>query len=348
MRVRVKVSVVIGARPQFVKLSPLLRAATKFPDIDIRLIHTGQHHDFAMSGVFFDELGLPEPDVNLGVSGGSHSNMTGRMLELLDREFQRSRPDVCLVIGDTNSTLSGALAAVKEEIPVAHVEAGLRSGQFFMPEEINRRVTDEISSLLFCPTATSLANLEREGLSKNAFLVGDVMLDAALWARDRLSGDNQALSGVVGGSEYALLTIHRQESTETREQIESRLDYVRETSAGREIVLPVHPRLSRRLSELGISTHGITVVPPLSYLQTMSAVMGCSKVFTDSGGLQKEACFMQRLCVTLRSETEWPETVASGWNRLWTQAERLPLRPLTDFGSGDASERIISALSSFT
>ncbi|RME81661.1 MAG: UDP-N-acetylglucosamine 2-epimerase (non-hydrolyzing), partial [Zetaproteobacteria bacterium] len=303
------------------------------------LVHTGQHFDDAMSARFFAELKIPEPRYHLGVHSLSHGAMTGAMLSKLEQVMLDEQPDWVLVYGDTNSTLAGALAAAKLHLPVAHVEAGLRSFNRRMPEEINRVVADHLSDLLFCPTRVAVENLKREGIVKGVHFTGDVMFDAALYARAH--ADRKILDR-IGKRPFALLTLHRQENTDDSKRMQTLLAYVRDEAAslGYAVVFPVHPRTQKALARWGIALPDrIHPMPPVSYLEMAALLDACSLVFTDSGGLQKEAYFFGKRCVTLRDETEWVETVQAGWNRLWSEPEYAcdPPRPIPDYGDGQAS-----------
>ena len=298
-----------------------------------------------MSQKFFRELELPEPAHHLGIRGGGHGAMTGRMLEALEPILQAERPDAVLVYGDTNSTLAGALAAAKLNIPVAHVEAGLRSFNRRMPEEINRVLTDHVSTLLYCPTSAAVENLGNEGITLGVEKVGDVMYDAALHAAVRARDESRILDrlGLADGA-FAVATIHRAENTDDPEILSQILDYLRDHAASEPIVLPLHPRTRHAVERAGLSLDGLTVVPPCSYLDTHRLLQGATTVYTDSGGLQKEAYFHRTPCVTLRGETEWVETVESGWNRLWRGPDYRSRRPIVDYGDGTAARRIAAHL----
>ena len=339
------VVVVVGARPQFIKAAPVCRAFAAHPGISEAIVHTGQHFDPEMSETFFCELELPEPAYNLGIHGGGHGAMTGRMLEALEPILHAERPDAVLVYGDTNSTLAGALAASKLNIPVAHVEAGLRSFNRRMPEEINRVLADHLSTLLYCPTGTAVENLAREGIAGGVENVGDVMYDAALHAAARARSDSGILErlGLSDGT-FAVATIHRAENTDDHEALAQRLDYLRGEATRQAIVLPLHPRTRRAVERAKLSLDGLTDIPPCGYLDMHRLLQGATVVYTDSGGLQKEAYFHRTPCVTLRDETEWVETVACGWNRLWQGPDYRPRRPIAEYGDGTAGRRIAAHL----
>lgn len=305
---------IVGARPQFIKAAVVSHALQR-AGIRETLIHTGQHYDGAMSQVFFDELGIPAPAFNLNVGSGTHATQTGAMMTKLEAlVLQDARPDWIVVYGDTNSTLAGALVAAKLHIPVAHVEAGLRSFNRQMPEEINRIATDRLSTLLFCPTDTAVSHLAQEGMNEGVHMVGDVMLDATLAFRERAAG-LRPLAGVTdlpAGGYYAA-TVHRAENTDDPERLQNiftalgRLD--------RPVLLPLHPRTARRLPDIDVPGN-VHLLEPLSYLQMLTLVEHAHGVLTDSGGLQKEAYWLGTPCVTLRDETEWVETTVNGWNHI--------------------------------
>lgn len=343
-----RVLTVVGARPQFIKAAPVSRALAE-AGISERLVHTGQHFDALMSDVFFDELNIPSPAFNLEVNSLGHGAMTGRMLEGLEKVMVAESPHLVLIYGDTNSTVAGALAAAKLHIPVAHVEAGLRSFNRRMPEEINRVVADHISSLLLCPTATAVANLAAEGITKGVHAVGDVMYDTTLGAVARAK-DRSAILATLGlaPKSYAVSTIHRAENTDEPERFARVLDWLGAAARSAPIVLPLHPRTRKLLAAAGRKPTGVQIVDPLGYLDMAWLVHNAIAVYTDSGGLQKEAYFHRVPCVTLRDETEWVETIDAGWNRLWTSADyRTPRRPIPDYGDGHAAQLIAAKLMEF-
>lgn len=340
-----KILSIVGARPQFVK-SGVVSRALKRTGLAETLVHTGQHFDKEMSSLFFEELGLREPAFNLGIAGGTHSSMTASMLSALGVVLEEQLPDLVLVYGDTNSTLAGALAAAKLRIPVAHVEAGLRSFNQAMPEEINRVLTDHMSSLLLCPTSQSVANLALEGITKGVHHVGDVMFDVVVSLREKLASQVPACEqlGLEPGS-YALATVHRAENTESPDQLEKVLDYLRGVDSP--VLLPLHPRTKVACERWGIPLDGLIVVAPVGYLTMASFIAESSVVITDSGGLQKEAYFHGVPCVTMRGETEWVETIEAGWNRLWTSEYLTTRRTIDEYGKGHASEAVAEAISVF-
>ncbi|MDD5585708.1 MAG: UDP-N-acetylglucosamine 2-epimerase (non-hydrolyzing) [Alphaproteobacteria bacterium] len=342
-----KILTIVGNRPQFVKAAAVSRAlAERKDELTEVLVHTGQHHDFNMSESFFQELKIPEPAYQLAISGGGHGQMTGRMLEAIEGILEKEKPDWVLVYGDTNSTLAGALAAVKLHFKVAHVEAGLRSFNRAMPEEINRIVTDHVSTLLFCPTKTSIANLAAEGILKGVHMVGDVMFDAALHAKDYSRSHSQIIQklGLKEG-EYALATVHRAENTDNRESLKAVIDYLQRAASACPVVLPLHPRTRKAAADFNIDLKGLIVCEPVGYMDMARLLDGCKMVLTDSGGVQKEAYFHRKPCVTLRSETEWVETIEAGWNRLWTVEDYVkPRQEIADYGQGDAAQKIAGIL----
>jgi len=349
---------VVGARPQFIKAAPVCRALrARHEEI---LVHTGQHFDAEMSDVFFSELGIPAPDYNLGVGGGGHGAMTGRMLESLELLFAEKDPDVVLVYGDTNSTLAGGLAAAKLNIPVAHVEAGLRSFNRTMPEEINRVVVDHVSALLFCPTDTAVKNLRTEGITEGVHQVGDVMLDAAREVAERVDAHAVLERFGLEAGGYFLATVHRAATTDDPAQLAS---VIRAFAAlDSPVVWPLHPRTRERIATHGLqplldAATRVNVVPPATYLETSALLRGAKALLTDSGGMQKEAYFLGVPCVTLREETEWVETVQAGCNVLTGTREdaiaaaaanppSCEARPAV-YGDGHAAEKMTAYLEEF-
>jgi UDP-N-acetylglucosamine 2-epimerase len=346
---------VVGARPQFIKAAPLSRTIrSAHQEI---LLHTGQHYDYLLSRVFFEELGLPQPDYNLGVGSGSHGRQTARMLVGIERVILEEKPDLVLVYGDTNSTLAGALAAAKLQIPVAHVEAGLRSFDSTMPEEINRVLTDRLSSLLFCPTPTAVRNLKAEGIEQGVHLVGDVMVDALREGLRLTSRRPSALKRLgLRPRSYLLATIHRAGNTDDLRNLASLMEAL--NSLEEPVVFPVHPRTRRALRALAWKPRpGLYLLRPLPYLDHLILEKNARLILTDSGGMQKEAYVLGTPCLTLRRETEWVETVEAGWNILvGTDPEAIraavrdfrpsgPRPPL--FGRGRACARIVKILGRF-
>jgi len=339
-----RILTVVGARPQFVKAAAMSRAIAADNRVSEVLLHTGQHFDPAMSEVFFAELGIETPRVNLGIHGGGHGEMTGRMLAGIEEVILAERPDLVLVPGDTNSTLAGALAAAKLHVPVAHLEAGLRSFNRSMPEEINRILTDHVSTLLLCPTATAVDNLRREGIVAEVYDIGDVMYDAALFAAAaaRCSTILERLG--IAGRCYAVATIHRAESTDDRGVLSEIVAFLKARARDCTVVMPIHPRTRERIAGSGLDLDGILVCDPVGYLDMHRLLQSALAVYTDSGGLQKEAYFHRVPCVTLRNETEWVETVTAGWNRLWKGPDYAPRREIGAFGDGHAAEQAVELI----
>ncbi len=311
-----KIVTIVGARPQFVKCAPVSRELRK-EHTEI-LVHTGQHYDTEMSDIFFDELQIPKPDYNLGVGSGSHGKQTGEILAKIEEVLLKEKPDLVIVYGDTNSTLAGALAAAKLHIPVAHVEAGLRSFDRTMPEEINRVLTDHISDLHFCPTRTAVDNLRNEGITRGVHLVGDVMVDALEFNREIAKERSQILKRLsLTSKQYLVLTVHRPANTGSQVHMENIIGAVGE--AGLPVVFPVHPRTKKFLEEYGMWDRlpaNIVVTEPLGYLDMLNLMRHTYKILTDSGGIQKEAYILRVPCITLRDVTEWVETVEEGGNVL--------------------------------
>jgi UDP-GlcNAc3NAcA epimerase len=350
-----KIISVVGARPQFIKAAPVCRALRARHD-EI-LVHSGQHYDYAMSDVFFEELGIPKPDFNLAVGSAGHGKQTGEMLGLLEELFVEQRPDVVLVYGDTNTTLAAGLAAAKLNIRVAHVEAGLRSFNRTMPEEINRVLVDHLSWQLYCPTRTAVQNLGAEGVTQGVRLVGDVMLDTARFFSERSTGDEVLARFGVSRGGYYLATVHRAATSDDAEKLGAVVRAL--ARLGRPVVWAVHPRTAKNLASFGLDTaveqaENVQATPPLSYLDTVALLRDAAGLFTDSGGMQKEAYFFRVPCVTLREETEWVETVDLGWNRLvGTDEDGIvaaasdlshPSRHPEIYGDGHAAEAIARAI----
>ena len=354
-----KVVTIVGARPQFIKAAAVSRVIRNdyASRLDEVLVHTGQHYDNNMSQIFFDELDIPKPKYNLEISGGSHGAMTGKMLEGVEQVLLEERPDWVLVYGDTNSTLAGALAAVKLHVPVAHVEAGLRSFNMRMPEEINRILTDRIASRLFCPTDVAVAHLASEGLVKGVSNVGDVMYDVALYYRQRCDNTDVVLKhfGVSRGS-YVLATCHRAENTDDPLRLRSICLGLADVAREMPVILPMHPRTRRLVAEAGMAPllERVTLVDPLSFMEMIALEQAARVIVTDSGGVQKEAFFYGVPCVTMRDETEWVETLDLGWNTLVGASQTAisdvvlsaqpPGTQASPYGDGHASEKIVAAL----
>ena len=352
-----KIVTIIGARPQFIKAAPVSRILRQSGHEEY-LCHTGQHYDVEMSKVFFEELAIPDPDVNLGVGSGSHGWQTGQMLIKVEEVLLSQKPDWVLVYGDTNSTLAGSLAACKLGVPLAHVEAGLRSFNREMAEEHNRVVTDHVADLLFCPTKTAVINLEREGITKGVHLVGDVMYDSLLYNGEVAESRSRILEMLnLQKKGFALVTVYRAENTDDPERLESifwALNRIGED--GLDVVVPLHPRTRKKLRSLMQSLKSLKLIDPVSYMDILLLEKEARVILTDSGGIQKEAYWFGVPCVTLRDETEWVETVNSGWNVLvGAESERIlkatrdakPGSSLKDdYGDGKAAEKIREIISS--
>lgn len=363
-----KMLTVVGARPQFIKAAAVSRAVGKINHQNsmemVReiLVHTGQHYDDNMSKIFFDEMKIPEPQYNLDAGSGSHGRQTGIMLERIEEVLLKEKPDLCLVYGDTNSTLAGALAAAKLHIPVGHVEAGLRSYFRRMPEEINRILTDHISAWLFCPTDTAVANLKKEGIEKGVYQTGDVMYDCTQFYSQKAEvREDEILSKFqIRAKQYYLATIHRAENTDDpRRLLEILAGLNTISSADCPVILPLHPRTIRYIRQHHLSLdNNVHLVEPVSYLTMIALEKQARLILTDSGGVQKEAFFLSVPCVTLRDQTEWVETVESGWNRLAgadkdkiVEAVSQPFpdrstQPEAFYGDGHAAEKILHILQS--
>jgi len=357
---------IVGARPQFIKVAALSRAIAehnrKFRDCPIaeKIIHTGQHYDENMSQMFFDELEIPQPDYNLGVGSSSHGEQTGKMLERLEQTLLKEKPDWVLVYGDTNSTLAGALTAAKLHIPVAHVEAGLRSFNRRMPEEINRVVADHVSKFLFCPTKTGVQNLAREGISEGVYQVGDVMYDCILlYERKSKVIEQRTLKKLdIQPKSYYLATTHRAENSDDRIRFVHIIEALNEiATTDCPVILPLHPRTVGYAHKYGLKiAKSVRVIQPVSYLEMIVLENNAKLILTDSGGVQKEAYWLCVPCITLRDETEWVETVESGWNilagadkqRILSSVRRgdkpRTVHPKLMYGNGDAADQICSIL----
>ena len=340
---------IVGARPNFIKCAPLSREIRK--EFNEVIIHTGQHYDYEMNKVFFEELNIPEPDYHLDVGSGSHGYQTGEMIKRIEEVLLKEEPDLLIVYGDTNSTLAGALAASKLHITVAHIESGLRSYDKSMPEEINRILTDHCSDVLFCPTETSVENLKREGITNEVHCTGDVMVDA-LKENIKIAEKKAMILDEIGlkPKEYYLATIHRAENTDDFERLENIVDAFCEIG---NLVFPCHPRTEKCLKRFGLwdrLVENVRVARPVGYLDMLMLEKNARKVLTDSGGVQKEAYIFKVPCITLRGNTEWVETVEDGWNVLVGADEEKIVRGANEFepgnkqrnvfGEGDASGRI--------
>jgi UDP-GlcNAc3NAcA epimerase len=353
-----KILTIIGARPQFIKAAPVSKALQEHGGFKEILVHTGQHYDANMSQVFFDELEIPAPRHNLEVGGGNHGEQTGEMLKRLEPLVISEKPDLVLVYGDTNSTLAGALVAAKLHVPVAHVEAGLRSFNRHMPEEINRVAADHLSTLLFCPTKTAIANLKKEGIVQNVFKTGDVMCDVALMFSQKAKRSSAILSALhLQSKEFMLVTIHRPENTDDKARLTNIFTALDTLANDCAVVFPMHPRTKKMAKAFGLGhvLKKVQVIEPAGFLDMIRLESSASLIVTDSGGVQKEAYFHRVPCVTLRDETEWVETVEAGWNIL---AKNLSQKAITglarkmalpgakrkiikEYGDGHAAEKIV-------
>lgn len=354
-----KIITIVGARPQFIKAAAISRLIRNLenPAFQEILLHTGQHYDENMSKIFFDELQIPDPKYNLKISGAGHGATTGRMMEGIEKILIEERPDWVLVYGDTNSTLAGALAAAKLHIKVAHVEAGLRSFNMRMPEEINRILSDRLSTLLFCPTATAVHNLKNEGVEAGVHNVGDVMYDVAMFYKKQAGEDTQIFKrlGIEQGS-YVLATCHRAENTDDISRMTEILNGLKKISENYQVIFPLHPRTRKVLNDFGLNNLLIplTVVEPLSFLDMVALESAARFIVTDSGGVQKEAFFYGVPCITIRDETEWVETVETGWNVIAgasaveivsaTAKHKLTSDFKNPYGDGNAAKKIIELL----
>ena len=351
-----KILTILGARPQFIKAGSVSREIAKHDDVHEIIVHTGQHYDSNMSDIFFDEMQIPKPDYFLGIGGKSHGAMTGQMMEKIEEVALQEKPDWIMVYGDTNSTLAGALVASKLHIRLAHIEAGLRSFNMQMPEEVNRILTDRVSNVLFCPTDTAVENLKEEGFEHfDARIIksGDVMYDGALFYRTLAKKPQILLEDA-----YLLCTIHRAENTDDPQRIESIFSALNQIAKEKQVVLPLHPRTKKMIQKCNIKTDNIMIIEPVGYLEMVWLIDHCSLVMTDSDGLQKEAYFFAKPCITLRDETEWVELVDCGVNQLaGAQKEKILAsyrhyqrhKPVFDdvaglYGKGDACRTIVQSL----
>lgn len=358
-----KVVTVVGARPQFIKASTISRLLKNDNEVEEIIVHTGQHYDSNMSPIFFDELELPEPRYNLGIGSATHGRQTGEMLVAIEQVLVQEKPDWILIYGDTNSTLAGALAAAKLHIPIAHVEAGLRSFNRRMPEEINRIVADELGELLFTPTEMAIKNLQNEGISKNRIRhVGDVMYDAALYYAKKAEQKTNILENLgLVPKQYVLATIHRQENTDDPERLKMIIDALSLIAKDVKVILPLHPRTRKCLTNLNLFeslSKSLYVIDAVGFLDMVVLEKQACVVVTDSGGVQKEAFFYHTPCVTLRDETEWVELVELGWNQLVSPLDSKEIRQSVlkamqprardviakPYGNGDAAKKIVGYL----
>lgn len=354
-----KILTIIGARPQFIKAAAVSRIIRNENSIREVIVHTGQHFDFNMSDIFFTEMDIPRPHYNLEINSMSHGAMTGQMLERIEQVLMDEKPDMVMVYGDTNSTLAGALAASKLHIRVAHVEAGLRSFNMLMPEEINRILTDRISSLLYCPTDTAVNNLEKEGyknFDSRVLLVGDVMYDAAIFYGKQSAQKSNAINRLnLQNKSFVLCTVHRQENTDVPDRLTSIISALNEIHQVSEVILPLHPRTRKIIQDRHISL-SFDPIEPVGYFDMIELLKHCSLVITDSGGMQKEAYFFNKYCVTMRDQTEWTELTDYGFNRLTGSDTKRIIEGFRNFsgrsienaislyGRGDAGEKIVKSI----
>lgn len=358
IKLKKKILTIVGARPQFIKIAPVSRVLHNY--FEEVIVNTGQHYDYNMSGVFFDELNIPVPDYNLNVGSGSHGKQTGEMLEKIENVLLLEKPDAVLVYGDTNSTLSASIAASKLHIPIFHIEAGLRSFNKQMPEEINRILTDHVSSLLFAPTEVAVNHLKNEGIINGVHAVGDVMFDAFLYNLKIAAKNVNIEKFGVQEKNYYLATIHRAENTDNQIRLSNIISSLIEIEDN--ILLPLHPRTQNKLENMGNlekikNTGNIKVIEPVSYLEMIALEKYSKGIITDSGGVQKEAYFARVPCFTLRNETEWVETIDIKWNTLVNPNEDSLHKIVNEFqsspyvyglyGDGKASEKIVKIIERF-
>jgi UDP-GlcNAc3NAcA epimerase len=349
-----KILTIIGARPQFIKAGAVSREIAKHKNIKEVIVHTGQHYDSNMSDIFFEQMRIPKPDYYLGIGGKTHGAMTGQMIEKIEEVALKEKPDIIMVYGDTNSTLAGAIVGSKIHIPIAHVEAGLRSFNMKMPEEINRILTDRVSKWLFCPTDTAVENLKKEGFDNFECKIiksGDVMQDAAMFYK-KYAKEPQ---NVRIEDKFILSTIHRAENTDDENRLKNIFEALESIAKEKQIILPLHPRTSKLLEKYGIVPENITIIEPVGYLEMVWLLDNSDMVITDSGGLQKEAFFFKKPCITLRDETEWVELIKNGFNVLAGADKNKILYVYKNFkfnddfeinlyGNGKASEMICKEL----
>ena len=349
-----KIIIIVGARPNFIKVAPLIEELKKYRQIDPILIHTGQHYDYEMSQSFFEDLKIPKPNYNLGVGSGSHAKQTAEIIEKLEPIILKENPDLVIVIGDVSSTFAGALTAAKLNIPVAHIEAGLRSYNKKIPEEINRILTDHVSDFLFCPTKTAVENLKNEGIKKGVYNVGDIMYDVLLKNIEIAQKKSKILEKFnLKPKEYFLLTIHRASNADNLDNLRKILAAANKIKG--KVIFPVHPRTKKLLAKIEISQfENIKTIRPLGYFDMLVLEKNSKKILTDSGGVQKEAFWLSVPCITLREETEWAETLKFGWNILVGTSEekiikaamelRLKKTPDKSFGNGNAAKKIMDVI----
>lgn len=354
---KIKIIIIGGTRPNFIKIAPLLKEIKKYQQIELILVHTGQHYDFKMSDLFFRELRIPKPDYYLGVGSGSHGWQTAKIMEKLELVLLKERPNLVIAVGDVNSTLAGALTAAKLDIPVAHIEAGLRSYDKTMPEEINRVLTDHLSNFLFCPTENAVKNLKKEGVKKEVYNVGDITYDTFLKnikVAQKKSAVFKRLK--LRSKSYFLLTLHRPQNVDNLESLKKILRALQQSNE--KIIFPVHPRTKKSLTKFDKSVlsrrSNILFIEPIGFLDILWLEKNSQKIITDSGGVQKEAYWFKIPCITLRDTTEWVETVKSGWNILVGDDEKKIINAIKKFnpsrkqynyfGNGKAAKKIVKIL----
>tara|TARA_R110001599_G_C12273186_1_gene661703 strand:+ start:2936 stop:4048 length:1113 start_codon:yes stop_codon:yes gene_type:complete len=357
-----KILTIVGARPQFIKAATISRVIAKNDDITEYILHTGQHYDDSMSEVFFKELNIPKPDINLNIGSGLHGEQTGHMLIGIEQAILKQKPDAVLVYGDTNSTLAGALAATKLHVPLYHIEAGLRSFNRKMPEELNRILTDHASDLLFAPTENAVKQLLLESIPEaKIILSGDIMFDAALFYGDKAERESKIIERLgLQNNEFILATVHRAENTDDPVILKKIIKELDSVAAKYRVVFPMHPRTRSKLSEFSINTKHIDIIEPIGYLDMVQLEKNAKLIVTDSGGVQKEAYFHKKPCITLRTETEWSELIEAGWNRLSPPLEMAKNPLLHDvekalnqaktasnkylYGTGNSAQNIIKSI----
>jgi UDP-N-acetylglucosamine 2-epimerase (non-hydrolysing) len=356
MKNKIKILCIVGARPNFIKIAPLIEELNKLNRFSYKLIHTGQHYDFEMSQVFFQELKIPKPDYNLGIGSGSHAWQTAKIMEKLEPIILKEKPNLVIVVGDVNSTLAGALTAKKLNIPVAHIEAGVRQFDRNMPEEINRILTDHISDFLFCPTKTAVENLKKEGIEKGVYNTGDIMYDIFKKSKVKSRRSKVLKRLNLKPKSYLLLTLHRPSNVDNLENLKNILEAIEES--GEKIVFPIHPRTKKQLKKLKrlnpCKLTNFQLIDPVGYLDMLSLEENAKKIITDSGGVQKEAYWFKVPCITLMKNTGWPETVKTGWNILVGNDKEKTIeaikkfkpkkRQYNYFGNGKSAQKIVKIL----
>lgn len=342
---KLKIVTVVGARPQFIKAAVLRKRSEEFGVHEV-LVHTGQHYDHAMSDVFFAELGMRPAEYKLDLKNRTHGGMTGEIMVGVEEILMQEKPEWCVVYGDTNSTVAAALAAAKLHIPVCHIEAGLRSFNKKMPEEINRILTDHVSDLLFCSTQAGVDNLANENIRENVHHVGDIMYDAVKMFSRSVPRETFCVEhGLDSARPIAAVTLHRAETVGDAKRFAQVLDYVREAGKGYQLAFPLHPNTRNKCAEFGLSLDGFSLLEPMPYLAMQALLAHADFVITDSGGVQKEAYFHGLRCLTMRDETEWVETIEAGWNRLWTQPDYIcEPKPVLSYGDGHSAEKILQRM----